>query len=263
MPINWLELAPKDGDLQVPTYGLYGGPDYASGILLGPNETPSFDATPLDRLDALFRRHDVAIHTAPNLRAEAKADVALIKGIMALPASAVSGEGDLYAGAAIIGIIGRIIVHDRHPEYLAKLNLPKTIDKAVSLIKQGSIQPDAQEVAGLASWLEKTSGELATGHGRLGALAADKLLDLAAELKGLPPGDLNFPLGDVAFTFPVKEAKSLLVEAVEATWSEPGHHTSVADLLADYAAQVAHHAPVATPQIETIISKLGLGDFHL
>ncbi len=262
MPINWLVLAPADQDLQVPTYGLYGGPDYSGGILLGPDEAPSFTAAPLDPLDALFRKHDIAIRNAPNLRAEAKADVALIKGIMALPSDAVKGEGDLYAGAAIIGMIGRIIVHDHHPEYLAKLNLPKTIDKAVSLIKQGSIQPDAQEVAGLASWLEKTSDELASGHGRLGVLAADKLLNLAAELKGLPPGDLNLPLGDLAFTFPVKEAKSLLAEAVEATWSEPGHRTDVADLLSDYAAQVAHHVPVATPQIETLVHKLGLADFH-
>jgi hypothetical protein len=261
MPINWLVLAPAGEDYQVPTYGLYGGPDYSSGILLGPNEAPTFTATPVDRLDALFRKHDIAIRKAPNLLAEAKADVALIKGIMALPASAVTGEGDLYAGAAIIGMIGRIIVHDHHPEVLAKINLPKAIDKAVSLIKQGSIQPDAQEVAGLAAWLDRTSDELASGHGRLGAFAAGKLLDLAAELKSLPPGDLNYSIGDQAFTFPVKEAKTLLVEAVEATWSEPGHHTNVADLLADYAAQVAHHTPVATPQIEALVNKLGF-DFH-
>ena len=125
MSINWLVLAPADEDLRIPTYGKYGGPEYSGGKLLRPGDVPDFTVKPINDLDQLFRRHDIAIREAESSYQQALADLRLIKGILKLPPDAVSGEGDLYAGAAILAMIGRIIVSDRHPEVLARIDLRK------------------------------------------------------------------------------------------------------------------------------------------
>lgn len=216
MSINWLVLAPADQDIRIPTYGRYGGPDYAGGKLLKPGDVPDFTVKPIDALDRLFRQHDIAVLKADTSYDQALADLHLIKGILKLPTSAVSGEGDLYAGAAILAMIGRITVTDRHPEVLARINLSKTIEKAVSLIEQGSLHPSAGEIAGLQSWLQHTSTVLAARGETSLVQAADRLLDLANSLHGGSTGSLHFNLGDHAFTFPVQEAKSLFVHAAEA-----------------------------------------------
>jgi hypothetical protein len=246
MPINWLILAPADQDLRVPTYGNYGGPDYTGGVLLRPGDTPSFTVKPTDQLDALFLRHDRNVLAADTPLEQAKADLKLIKGIVALPADAVSGEGDLYAGAAILAMIGRITIDDRRPDVLAKIDLPKTIGTAISLIEQGSIQPDAQETAALVAWLHQTGTALAESDHPLAGLAAGKILDLADRLGG---GTLTFSLGDDAFTFPAAEAKALLVEAVV----DAAGTGSVADLVA------AHHQDVVPQLLDALHHKL---DFH-
>jgi hypothetical protein len=263
MSINWLILAPADEEFQIPTYGRYGGPDYAGGRLLRPGDIPSFTVKPTDRLDALFRKHDMDVLKAESPLAQANADLALIKGILKLPDNAVSGEGDLYAGAAILAMIGRITVTDRHPEVLARINLPKTIEKAVSLIEQGSIHPNAQEVAGLRSWLQHTSTVLASRGETALDRAADSLLDLAASLHGGNSRNLHFTLGGDAFTFPVGEAKSLFVHAAEAV-AETVHssHSGVA-VAANHDATPA----LVLHQLDDLAHKSGLsfdhGDFLL
>lgn len=254
MSINWLILAPADEDLRIPTYGKYGGPDYSGGKLLREGETPSFTAKPIDMLDKLFRKHDMAVLEADSSLDQAKADLHLIKGILKLSDDAVSGEGDLYAGAAILAMIGRIIVTDRHPEVLAGINLSKTIDKAVSLIEQGSIQPDAREVAGLQEWLRDTSAELASRNDPILDLAADKLLDLAGSLQGPDAGTFHFSLDGDAFTFSAGEVKSLLAEAAliaGETW-DSDHSGGLS---------IAHHdaGPMVLPhQLEALAHKAGL-----
>src|SRR5262245_51175695 len=43
-PINWSVLAPAPDPFEnvlVPTYGLYGGPNYTGGVVLGPGDTAS------------------------------------------------------------------------------------------------------------------------------------------------------------------------------------------------------------------------------
>lgn len=262
MSINWSILAPADEPLQIPTYGNYGGPDYAGGRLLEPGEKPTFTVAPTDQLDALFRKHDMAVINAQTSLEQAKADLRLIKGIMKLSPDAVSGEGDLYAGAAILGAIGRIVVSDRHPELLAKIDLQKTVDKAISLIKSGSIRPDAEERASLASWLQHIGDALSSGSETTLTLAADKLVHLADSMHGKNARDLHLTLGDNALHFTVGEAKSLLVQAAEAI-AETGHADHSGGLAAVY--DNAVHA-LSTHQLETLVDKLGshfeLGDFH-
>jgi hypothetical protein len=254
MSINWLILAPADEDLRIPTYGKYGGPDYSGGRLLREGETPSFTIKPIDPLDRLFRQHDMEILEAESSLDQAKVDLRLIKGILKLSDDAVSGEGDLYAGAAILAMIGRIIVTDRHPEVLAAINLPKTIDKAVSLIEQGSIRPDAREIAGFQEWLHEASAELASRNEPIFDLAADKLRDLADSLQGPNAETFRFNLDGDAFTFSVGEAKALLAEAVLITaeaW-DSDHPGGPA---------LTHHDAdqVALPhQIEALAQKMGL-----
>jgi len=231
MSINWLILAPADRDFRIPTYGNYGGPDYTGGVLLKPGELGSFTVDPTDLLDAEFRRHDRAVLAADTPLEQARADLRLIKGIMGLSPDAVSGEGDLYAGAAILAMIGRIAIDDRRPDVLARIDLPKAIETAIGLIEQGSIQPDPQERTAVVAWLQQTGAALADSDNPPLGLAAGKLLDLVDRLGG---GTLTFPLSDDAFSFPMGEAKALLVEAVVhdaetggAAGSGASHHEEV------------------------------------
>ncbi|WP_243367635.1 hypothetical protein [Microvirga solisilvae] len=238
MSINWLVLAPADQDFRIPTYGNYGGPDYTGGVLLEPGETASFAVKPVDPLDALFRRHDRAVLAADTPLEQAQADLKLIKGIMGLAPNAVTGEGDLYAGAAILAMIGRIVVDDRRPDVLAKIDLPKTIETAAKLIEQGSLQPEPQERAALVAWLQQTSAALAESESPIADLAAEKILALVGKLGG---GTLSFILSDDAFVLPTgNAAKALFVEAIvhvvetEGTGvSIPSHHGDVASHLFD------------------------------
>jgi hypothetical protein len=256
MSINWLVLAPADEDLRIPTYGKYGGPDYSGGKLLRSGDVPDFTVKPINDLDQLFRRHDIAVREAESSYEQALADLRLIKGILKLPPDAVSGEGDLYAGAAILAMIGRIIVSDRHPEVLARINLPKTIDKAIDLIEQGSIRPDAREIAGFREWLKDTGAELASRHQPALDLAADKLRDLADTLHGANARKLHFTLDGDAFTFSTGEAKSFLAHAAQdiaATWDTDGSG-SIA---------TADHVPAAVlHQVEALIHKTGFAFDH-
>ncbi|MCG7392596.1 hypothetical protein MHY87_06725 [Microvirga sp. ACRRW] len=240
MSINWLVLALADEDLQIPTYGLYGGPGYSGGVLLKPGDQPSFAKQPIDPLDALFSRHDQAVLDATS-REEARADLQLIKGIMALPDDAVSSEGDLYAGAAILAMLGRII--HSHPEFLIGFDVAKAVDTAADLIEQGSIRPDPQERAALVAWLQETSAALAERDHPLSDFVADKILDLADRLGD---GTLTFALGDNAFTFPEGEAKVLLIEAIADAMETGG----IADLVA------SHHQDANPPILEALHHKL-------
>jgi hypothetical protein len=252
MSINWLVLAPADEDLRIPTYGKYGGPDYSGGKLLRSGDVPDFTVKPINDLDRLFRRHDIDVREAESSYGQALADLRLIKGILKLSPAAVSGEGDLYAGAAILAAIGRIIVSDRHPEVLARIDLPRTIDKAIDLIEQGSIRPDAREIAGFREWLKDTGSELASRHQPTLDLAADKLRDLADTLHGANARKFHFTLDGDAFTFTAGEAKSFLAHTAQdlaATWD-----TDVSGSLA-----TADQVPAAVlHQVETLAHKIDL-----
>jgi Ca2+-binding RTX toxin-like protein len=154
MWINWLVLAPTQYGFPVPTYENYGGPGYSDAHLLSPGETPKFAVTPGDKLDALFREHDRVYYSTTDATVLAKADLELIQGIAALPDSELSGEGHLYAGAAILALMANIAVTHKHPDLLTpELTALYTAD-AVDNLQKASVQPDSSEVLALVRWFD-------------------------------------------------------------------------------------------------------------
>ena len=212
MSINWLILSPPGEDLQIPTYGEYGGPSYSGGELIGPGDTATFTVEPIDPLDELFRQHDIdSIGTSGSL-AQAEADLTLIQGILALSDDAVSGEGDLYAGAAILAMIGRISVAG-HSELLDQIDLPQAVDQAISLIGQGSLEPEPNEVAGLVAWLEDTGTTLAAVDNLVVAWAGERLLALAETVASGEIPDIGTILADNGLSFDADDVQTLLTQA--------------------------------------------------
>ena len=118
MSINWLVLAPTQFGFSVPTYGNYGGLNYSDGRLLGPGQTPSFSAQPVDALDALFLEHDRVYYSSVDPDVLAQADLILLEGIRNLPDAALSGEAHLYAGASTLALLASIAVTHERPDLL-------------------------------------------------------------------------------------------------------------------------------------------------
>jgi hypothetical protein len=202
MSINWLITAQSSQDIPVPTYGNYGGPDYSGGEIIGPGEIPNFTVQPTDPLDGLFQQHDEAYYD-PSATPEdlATADLALIQGILALPDDAVTGEGDLYAGAAVLALIYQIGIVNEQPQLLTQLDLPDVVQQAASLIEQGRIEPDAQEIAAIVPWIESTGRALAsTGDPNL-AQTAQTIEDLVASLDPADAARIQAVLQDNPFHF--------------------------------------------------------------
>ncbi|QRM28113.1 hypothetical protein [Microvirga sp. VF16] len=156
MQINWLLLTESPSGIPIPTYGQYGGPNWSGGEFVGDDEPGNYTVKPEDPLDALFRRHDKA-YDQPDTLLRAKADLRLIKEILKQSPDAVTGEGDLYAGAAVLAMLHQIAVVNGHPELLAKVDLGKIIQGALDRIEDGSITPEPQEVAALTTWLMWTA----------------------------------------------------------------------------------------------------------
>lgn len=203
MSINWLITVQSSQDIPVPTYGNYGGPDYSGGDIIDPGETPDFTVPPTDSLDQLFQRHDEAYYD-PNATPEdlANADLSLIQGILALPDDAVTGEGDLYAGAAVLALIYQIGVVNKQPQLLTQLDLPEVVQQAASLIEQGRIEPDTQEIAAIIPWIESTGQALASTQDPNLAEAAQRIEELVAALDPADAAHIQAVLQDDPFHFP-------------------------------------------------------------
>jgi hypothetical protein len=119
---------PTPGAIAFPTYGHYGGGDYSAGafggaLLTKPDGsaysysqllaigTPLQD--PVDKLDYLFYRHDVASAAAgPGYSfAQAEADIALLQSLNKLNVT-YDPEASLYAGFASLAMIGDLAIHN-------------------------------------------------------------------------------------------------------------------------------------------------------
>jgi hypothetical protein len=170
-----------EGALALPTYGNYGGADYAAGSFGGELLTTasgrpysqsqlaqlaSGSERPVDRLDYLFYRHDVASAQTGDgySRQQAKADVALIKSLTSLDAS-YDPEASLYAGFSTLALVERLAVN-------GKLNLlPPTLLVAAAQDGVGDIRYafehlPAPDLAGAASFLfEPTSDPTVVAFG--------------------------------------------------------------------------------------------------
>jgi len=76
-----------------------------------------------------------------------------MRGIDALPNSALSGEGNLYAGVATLALLYDVGVTNGHPELLSGPETATFINDAVDHFSQGRIEPDYNEWSGIYSWL--------------------------------------------------------------------------------------------------------------
>jgi len=183
--INWERTFPVDpatgevlpigteGALELPTYGNYGGGGYSAGEFGGqllttssgrPLSQPrltklgSESEDPLDRLDYLFYKHDVASNDVGEAytRGQAKADASLVKSLIKLDAS-YDPEASLYAGGATFAMIGRLAINDKLHLLPPKV-LIAAVEDAVGDIQYGLENLPQQElVAALGSLFEPTS----------------------------------------------------------------------------------------------------------
>jgi hypothetical protein len=124
MHINWttdvyinpvtLTASASPPGVPIPTYGNYGGPDYSDGSVGG--TIPITGALPpVDKLDKLFFRHDLAYQQNPSATEIPSADLALIHGIEHLTTTHQLGaEASFYAGAAILGVVAFMALNG-HP----------------------------------------------------------------------------------------------------------------------------------------------------
>jgi hypothetical protein len=183
--INWEKTFPVDpstgevlpvgaeGALDLPTYGNYGGGGYSAGEFGGQLLTTSSGRPlslarltklgsefedPLDRLDYLFYRHDVASNDVgePYNRGQATADASLVKSLTMLDAS-YDPEASFYAGGATLAMIGRLAINDKL-HLLSPKVLIAAVEDAVGDIQYGLENLPQQElVAALGILFEPTS----------------------------------------------------------------------------------------------------------
>jgi len=256
MYINWLQLTEGPAGFPVPTYGEYGGPNWTGGKVVGDDETGNYAVPPKDRLDALFRKHDMA-YDQPNTFLRAVADRVLIERILKQPEDAVTGEGDLYAGGAVFAMLYQIIVVNDRPEVLIGLDIKKVVQGAIDRIEQGSINPDPQEVAGFLTWLNGIGEALAASDNPIANEAAGAIRDLAATLASAPPAEFQDILTDAAIDF-VQDVAPRLGEAVEDI-VPPRHQPIVEKILHKVPDWLDDAAPDPVPAVvvEKLTDKLG------
>jgi hypothetical protein len=265
MQINWLQPTEIPGGIPVPTYGRYGGPNWSGGKVVGDDEPGNYTVPPEDALDRLFRRHDKA-YDQPDTLLRAEADLLLIQRILAQDPDAVTGEGDLYAGGAVIAMLYQIVVVNKHPEVLIGADLDAILQGAVDRIEQGSITPEPREVAGFLAWLGTVGQALAASDSPIANAVADSVLDLAAALGSAPPAEFQEVLTDEAIRF-LKDVAPQLADAAETVIGPPP--VAVVEKLLDHASDwLGDVTPIPVPvaPLEVIATKFAPfadGDYFL
>lgn len=229
MQINWLQLTEGPGDIPVPTYGQYGGPNWSGGEVVGDDEPGNYAVPPEDGLDALFRIHDQA-YDQPDTLERAQADLLLIQAILAQPADEVTGEGDMYAGGAVLAMLYQVAVVNNRPELLLQVDVGQIVQGAIARIEEGSITPEPQEVAGFVGWLGTIGQALAASESPIARAVAEAVLDLVGSL-GSSPADFQDVLTDEAIEF-FHDTAPKLADAVE-TIADGSCHFDVAQFLDD------------------------------
>jgi hypothetical protein len=125
------EVVPSgtEGALELPTYGNYGGGGYSAGepggdppttLSGGPLTLDQLtqqgieNRIPVDALDYLYYRHDVASSDVgePYTQEQAQADAALINALILFDASS-DPEASLYAGGSTLAMLGRLAINDQ------------------------------------------------------------------------------------------------------------------------------------------------------
>lgn len=99
-------------------------------------------------------------------------DLLLIKGILEQSPDEVTGEGDLYAGAAVLTMLYQAAVTNNHPELLMLVDVEQIIQGGVDRIEEGSFNPEPQEVAGFLIWLAAVGAPLVTAQAQVADASA-------------------------------------------------------------------------------------------
>jgi hypothetical protein len=114
-PVDWPFPEDTSDFVPVPTYGNNGGAHYSQGDFgESPLDPITVDEVPLDALDRLFLRHDVAsLLAGENSGLQAAADIVLVQGILSLNnGQLVDPEASLYAGLATLAMIERVVASE-------------------------------------------------------------------------------------------------------------------------------------------------------
>ncbi|KLK90773.1 hypothetical protein AA309_24015 [Microvirga vignae] len=169
------EVVPSgtEGAVGLPTYANYGGGDYSSGEFGGQlltkssgkplsqeklTELGSDSQDPLDLLDYLFYRHDVASSDVGEAytQEQAKADARLVKSLIKLDAS-YDPEASLYAAGATFTMLGRLALHDQIDLLPPKVLVAATQDAVSDIQHALENLPQQELVVALGSLFEPTS----------------------------------------------------------------------------------------------------------
>jgi hypothetical protein len=169
------EVVPSgtEGALPLPTYANYGGGDYSAGEFGGQLLTKSSGnplsqeklterglppQDPLDRLDYLFYRHDVASSNVGEAytQEQAKADAHLVKSLIKLDAS-YDPEASLYAAGATFAMLGRLALHDQLDLLSPKTLIAATQDAVGDIQYALENLPQPELLVALGSLFEPTS----------------------------------------------------------------------------------------------------------
>ena len=260
MEINWLILTEGPEGIPIPTYGQYGGPNWSGGRFVGDDEPGNYTVMPKDPLDKLFLAHDKA-YDQPDTLLRAKADLLLIQEILRQSPDEVTGEGDLYAGAAALAMLYQIAVVNGRPELLLKVDVEEIVHGALDRIEEGRITPEAHEIAGLVEWLGKIGQALAAHDSPVARAIAEPILDFAASLASAPPADFQDALTDGAIDF-IHDALPQLADTVEAI-IDPLAHFPVEKLFCDVSDWLDDAAPypVTSESLKVVANKLIPEDF--
>jgi hypothetical protein len=260
MEINWLILTEGPEGIPVPTYGQYGGPNWSGGKFVGDDEPGNYTVQPKDPLDKLFKDHDQA-YDQPDTLLRAKADLLLIQDILRQSPDEVTGEGDLYAGAAALAMLYQIAVVNGRPELLLKVDVEEIVHGAIDRIEEGRVTPEAHEIAGLVEWLGKIGQALAASDSPVARAVAEPILDFAASLASAPPAGFQDALTDGAIDF-IHGALPQLADTVEAI-IDPLPHFPVEKLLCEVSDRLEDAAPYLIPSesLKVVANKFAIGDF--
>ena len=152
----------------VPTYGNYGGSGYSEGVF-GPPAAPY--EPPVDALDALFLAHDIALEAAITPGEQAAADLALLRGVVALTPAELDPEASVYAGLTTLTMVG-LLTAQGSLDLLSPRELVRAALDAAGDIGRGLAGLDAGERKQVEDWLQAatdaTGLALADAVGRFG-----------------------------------------------------------------------------------------------
>ena len=154
--INWApEYLITINGITIPTYGMYGGPQFTGGMI---NPGVFIDVPPVDALDTFFKAHDLAYFTTPASDSEALAiaDLNLISNLGSLDDSQLGGDAHLYAAGAELALLYNVTVNCGRADLLTVEQKNAIVADAMDHLEQASIDPTSPaEQEGVSTVLDQ------------------------------------------------------------------------------------------------------------